>query len=259
MSCRLFIDEVGNDDTRSPTERYLSLTGIITKRRAHDSIITPAIEKLKSDFFDHRPPERVVVLHRKEILRREGPFHVLRDEKLNLEWERRVLYLVEKLPYIAITVIIDKHELVRRYPVWQFDPYHYCMRALLERYVMWLSSHKETGDVVAEPRFKKQDKRLKRSFSYLYDHGSEYLRPSSFVRCLTSRDIKYKSKSANVAGLQLVDLIAHPSHQALKAEYTNEAMTAAFGAKIVSILNRSRYRRDPRNGTISGWGVKRLP
>ena len=31
MTCRLFIDEVGNDDTKTPSERYLSLTGIITK------------------------------------------------------------------------------------------------------------------------------------------------------------------------------------------------------------------------------------
>jgi hypothetical protein len=67
MTCRLFIDEVGNDDTRSVSERYLSLTGIITKTHGHDRRITPAIEALKAKFFGHDPPRKVVVLHRREI------------------------------------------------------------------------------------------------------------------------------------------------------------------------------------------------
>ena len=51
MSCRFFIDEVGNDDVRHPSERFLSLTGIITKISGHDKHITPEIERLKADLF----------------------------------------------------------------------------------------------------------------------------------------------------------------------------------------------------------------
>jgi hypothetical protein len=81
MRCRLFIDEVGNDDLVTPSERYLSLTGIITKIRSHDHHITPAIEELKTQLFGHNPPTKTVILHRKEIRRREPPFECLRDEK----------------------------------------------------------------------------------------------------------------------------------------------------------------------------------
>jgi hypothetical protein len=167
--------------------------------------------------------------------------------------------LIEKLPYIAITVMIDKHEHARKYVVWQFDPYHYCMRALVERYVLWLNRHHLTGDVVAEPRFKKQDKRLKRSFSYIYDHGTEHIPAATVQRCLTSREIKFEPKEANVCGLQLVEVIAHPSHQAIKALFTGQPMTARFGLKVVEMLLRSRYSRHPKTGMIEGWGQKRLP
>lgn len=259
MTCRLYIDEVGNDDTKSESERYLSLTGIITKKRGHDNHITPAIEALKSDLFGHNPPHKTVILHRREIRRREPPFECLVQDDKNEEWERRLLKLIEDLPYIACTVMIDKHEHVQKYSVWQFNPYHYCMRALVERYVLWLNSHKLTGDVVVESRYKKQDKKLKASFNYIYDHGTEHIPAFRVQQRLTSRDIKFEMKAANVCGLQLVEMIANPSHQALKAQFTGEPMTARFGLKIVEILERSRYRRHPKTGQIAGYGQKRLP
>ena len=52
-----------------------------------------------------------------------------------------------------MSLLIDRQEHSEKYPVWQFNPYHYCMRALVERYVLWLNRHKLTGDVLAEPRF----------------------------------------------------------------------------------------------------------
>jgi hypothetical protein len=183
----------------------------------------------------------------------------LRDPVKNAEWEARLLKLIEQLPYIVITVMIDKREHARRYLIWQFDPYHYCMRALVERYVRWLDRHHLTGDVVAEPRFKKQDKRLKRSFTYIYDHGTEHVPVDVVQRCLTSREIKFASKSANVCGLQLVEMIAHPSHQAIKSLFTGEQMTARFGQQIVNVLVRERYARHPKTRVIEGWGQKRLP
>lgn len=259
MTCRLFLDEVGNNDMRSESERFLSITAIITKVRADRRLISPKIEELKRDLFGHDPPNRTVVLHRKEIVRKEPPFETLRDSEANTNWEHRILGLIESLPYIAITVMIDKAAHMDKYAVWHFDPYHYCVRAVVERYVLWLRRHDLTGDVVAEPRFKQQDKRLKRSFAYIYDHGTEHIPSRIIQQRLTSREIKFQAKQANSCGLQLVEMIAHPSHQALKSMYTGEPMTAPFGMRVVDILTRGRYARNPKTGIIDGWGQKRLP
>jgi hypothetical protein len=161
MTCRLYIDEVGNDDVKTPSERFLSITGITTKVRSHDNLITPEIEQIKADLFGHHPGNNPVILHRKEIIRKEAPFHALQDVAINAQWESRILDLIERLPYIANTVLIDKHEHVNRYQVWHFNPYHYCMRALVERYVLWLNRHHLTGDVVAEPLNQDTRKSLK--------------------------------------------------------------------------------------------------
>jgi hypothetical protein len=259
MTCRLFIDEVGNDDVNHPKERYLSLTGIITKRSGCERKITPEIEAAKADFFGHNPPHKIVVLHRRELVRHEPPFEALRDPVRNAEWEKRVLEIVDRLPYLAITVMIDKHEHKERYKTWLFNSYHYCLTALVERYVLWLQSKGHTGDVIAEPRYKRGDKALKRAFQYIWKNGSGNISGADIQKYLTSRELKFEPKTSNNSGLQLVELIAHASHHGTKAKFTNVEMQATFGAKVYAILEAKKYRRNPKTMKIEGWGQKWLP
>lgn len=259
MICRLFIDEVGNDDVDHPQEQYLSLTGAIAKRAGCERQITPRIEAIKAEFFGHTPPAKTVVLHRRELVRREPPFQALRDEVTNARWEAAVLTLLDDLPYRVITVMIDKHAHRERYKVWRFNPYHYCMTALLERYVTWLRRRDWTGDVVVEPRFKSGDKKLKNAFTYFREHGTDNVNPREIASRLTSRELKFEPKSSNDCGLQLVELIAHASHHGTKSEYTAATLNAAFGKQIYEVLKRKRYFRNPKTSKIDGWGQKWLP
>jgi len=259
MDCRLFVDEVGNDDLDHPRERYLSLTGIITKIRGHDGQITQQIEELKAEFFGHHIPDNIVILHRRELVRRDPPYHVLKDAAKNAEWEAAVLGLIDKLPYLAITVLIDKHEHKERYKVWRFNPYHYCMTALVERYVSWLRSHNLTGDVVVEARYKKVDMALKRAFQYFYLNGTDGVPKAVVQRFLTSRELKLAPKSANVAGLQLVELMAHASHHGTRCKYAGIEPINNFGRQIYKLLETKKYRRHPMTMKVDGWGQKWLP
>jgi hypothetical protein len=259
MVCRLFIDEVGNDDVDSPAERYLSLTAIYCKLKAHETKVTPLIETLKTKFFGHNPPEKLIVLHRKELVRKEAPFDALRSPELNDEWEAEILQMLSNLPYLVITVMIDKHEHKERYKVWRFNPYHYCMTAIVERYVTWLKRNGESGDVVVEARHKKVDKALKKAFAHIWENGTANVSANDVQTRLTSKALKFATKKENVAGLQLVELLAHSSHHGTKAQYTGVEAKASFGKRIYEILLQSKYCRNPKNGRISGWGQKWLP
>lgn len=184
---------------------------------------------------------------------------MLNKPDINASWEAAVLGLVDKLPYLAITVMIDKHEHKDRYKVWRFNPYHYCMLALVERYVMWLNAKGLTGDVLAEARYKKVDMALKRSFQYFYLHGSDGVPKPIAQKCLTSREIKFAAKKANVAGLQLVELIAHASHHGTRCKHTKIELGNHFGKRIYELLEAKKYRRHPKTLKVEGWGQKWLP
>jgi len=111
---------------------------------------------------------------------------------------------------------------------------------------------------MAESRNGYLDNRLKDSFERVYSEGSEYVKPDVFHSTLTSKELKVKPKANNISGLQLADLVAHPSYKGALARRNNEPLPKNFGGEIAQILENSKYYRDS-NGRIDGWGRKWLP
>ncbi len=59
-------------------------------------------------------------------------------------------------------------------------------------------------------------------------------------------------------GLQLADIIAHPSFRAILAHREHQSLADNFGGKIAKILEASKYVRGP-DGQIDKWGREWLP
>ena len=165
---------------------------------------------------------------------------------------------MSKSDYTVITAIIDKKEHLDKYKVWRAEPYHYCMEVIIERFHWFLANNNSTGDVMIEARTKLQDKKLKKAYQYYYNHGTKFKKPEELQARLTSNDIKLKPKSANILGLQLADLIAHPASAYAKAKRAKRKMPASFGTEIAKILHGEKFYRSA-SGKIDGYGLKWLP
>jgi hypothetical protein len=256
----MYVDEVGNSDmgaSNDPNHRYLSLSGVIFELQYVQTAVFPQIEGIKQHYFNSHPDDPII-LHRKEMVNKTPPFDALRDAAVESAFNRDLLNLLTNLDFVALTVVIDKLEHQQRYQVWRFDPYHYCLTILIERYVLWLQTSGRQGDIMAESRGGKEDMRLKNSFERVYNQGSEFIEPEKFAFYLTSKQLKVKAKSNNIAGLQIADLIAHPSYKAMLARHNKQALPQNFGGKIAQILEDSKLHRSSR-GQIDGWGRKWLP
>lgn len=239
-----------------PNEQYLGLTGVIIQLGYEQGDFTDKLNALKTAVFGRCD----FCLHRREIINRKpDPFTILRDEQKREEFDLSVLELIEHAKYRVFTVVIDKREHRAKYAVWQFQPYHYCMTVMLERYVQWLHRLNATGDVMAESRGKKENKQLAMSYRRIYARGTDHVPANMFQIRLTSNEIKLRQKSANISGLQLADLIANPACRDLICRATKQEMKAAFGRRVVEILYRKKYLRSIYDGHVSGWGVKWLP
>jgi len=91
---------------------------------------------------------------------------------------------------------------------------------------------------MAESRGGKEDRRLKDSFSRLWEQGTDYVEPKEFQEVLTSKKLKLKNKSNNIAGLQLADLVAHPSRNEILVEQgIFQKKLAPFAQKVCEILS----------------------
>ena len=257
---RLFFDETGNGDLhaakKDPHQRYLSLTGIVIRQDVHDIAITESLATLKSNVFGSS--NRSVILHRREIMDKKGVFAVLEDAKLRARFDAEFAAMVESLTGPAFTVSIDKQAHLEKYTKWQFNPYHYVMTCLLERFVLWLNRTGNVGDVMGEARNPTHDAQLRRAFRYFYQNGTE-VRKDVIQKCLISKELRLEPKTTNVAALQIADLLAHPSHRTYKFLKLREAAPNDYGGSLAAILEKSVYDRNPRTGSIEGYGRKWLP
>ena len=240
-------------------ERYLSLFGVIIESQHMMNVIQPDMRQIKLDFFQ-TDPDDPVIFHRKDIARFRGPFKSLYpDRDARLAFGDAMLALYKKWRYRAIIVTIDKQAHVERYSVWRYEPYHYCLAVMLERYVYFLRDRHIKGDVMIEARGTKPDRKLADSYERLIRNGTDYVPAEWMQGILTSRKIKIKNKKANIEGLQLADLLAHAAHydhlfhEGIVSEHRSD-----YSKKIAQILRKQKYYRHPQKG-IKGYGTKLLP
>ncbi|OPX23653.1 MAG: hypothetical protein B1H03_00925 [Planctomycetales bacterium 4484_113] len=259
---RMYVDEVGNHDLKhaeDPNQRFLSLTGVMVESEHMRNVVKPELAEMKRRFF-RGDPDEPVILHRKDIIDRRGPFKVLRDADSEAEFNHWLLEALTRWDFVVVTVVIDKLAHREQYRVWRHHPYHYCMQVLVERFVLHLDESDARGDVMAESRGGKEDLKLKQCYSRLYSEGTDFVAHEMWQSRLTSRELKVKPKAADIAGLQLADLIAYPSQKhILREKELIPQGREVFGDRIVEILERTKYRRDKSAGAIWGFGKKLLP
>ena len=249
MKYRIYIDEVGNPDLESsdnPNHRFLSLTGVILELDHVESIVHPQMETLKAKYFRSHPDEPVI-FHRKEMVNARPPFECLKDPETQKKFDRELLNLIGSWEYIVITVCLDKKKHKETYTTWRYDPYHYCLAVLLERFIFFLNRMNSQGDVMAESRGGKEDMRLKYSFARLWKDGTDYVAPDQFQKALTSKQLKVKPKTNNISGLQLADLIAHPSrNEILKEQGFLEKEFSLFVREVIKVLQKKYDQHEGR-------------
>ena len=256
---RLYIDESGDHTYTfmdSPSKRYLGIIGCFMDSDYYRQKFQPELEQLKQKYFPHSPDEPVI-LHRSEIVEKRSSFWRLRNSEIEKNFNEDLLDFFRSAEYRVIIVVIDKKSHIERYKEAAFHPYHYCVAALLERYCGFLNIYNAIGDVLAERRGGREDMQLKEAYRRVYESGTNQRESEFFQKVLTSKEIKIKPKSANIAGLQLADLLAHPCKNEVLLENKRineeEWSRKEFSRKICKCLE-SKYNRHIFNGRVRGYG-----
>ena len=151
---RLYVDEVGTDDVTSveaDNDRYLSLTGVAMQTDEARDRLKPRFDALKTEIFDHDGDDPLI-LHRKKIVKMNGPFGCLSDAELRKRFDDHILASMAGCKYHVISALIDKKAMLRKAAWTNKEPYHYLMEVLVEKYVQFLERHNDIGDVMPGAR-----------------------------------------------------------------------------------------------------------
>ena len=151
----------------------------------------------------------------------------MREPSNRARFDKALVDLLESAPYTVVSAGIDK-KLHRRHYTEPDHPYHYLLKVLLERFVMYLACEQATGDVIVESRGKKDDTRLKLEYERFYKSGNEHVPRQAVERRLVKTLTMVEREGHNVAGLQVADMLAFPSHLHLVSQVTDQPVRGEF-------------------------------
>lgn len=252
---RLYVDESGDHSPPCSDEirhRYLTLAGVAIDLNT-EAMIASDLEALKRRHFEC-VGDRTPVLHRVDIVNYRGPFAVLRDEARKEAFGVDLLDFVASVRFRAFAVVVDKASHFAKKYRRTAHPYHYAAQALLERYVGRLLHLGNVGDVVAEGRGKREDKLFSAAYDSLYSGGTRFMSAEQTKAALTSKKLKFERKGANVAGLQLADILAYPmTRDVLRASNLPCGQLSPFTEKLLQILE-AKYNRQIHQSRVGGYG-----
>ncbi|NVM25709.1 MAG: DUF3800 domain-containing protein [Desulfobacterales bacterium] len=253
---RLYIDESGDHtyfDVDKLEKRYLGLTGCIVEKEYYGDCFKPELETLKKNHFSYDPDDPPI-FHRTDLINCRGPFWRLRDKEKRQPFNKDLLRYFREMNFTLITVVIDKKSHIDRYDKAAFHPYNYCLAAMLERYCGFLNFYNAKGDMMAESRGKIENELLASSYQMVYRRGTQWRGASFFNNVLTSEQMKIKPKTANVAGLQVADLLAYPMKQEILVEKgLLPDRSEAFSKTICEAVKR-KHNQQVYQGRVSGYG-----
>lgn len=258
---RLYLDESGDHVYRTTGEsahRFLCLLGCWFQNseylRFHD-----ALEDLKRRHFHHHP-DNPVILHREDIINQRKVFKTLQDIEKRASFDADLLGIIQSADFRVVAVVIDKAALRASYGEGAGHPYHIGLGFLLQRFAGYLNHINRVGDVMAESRGGNEDGLLKDSYTRVFVRGAWGVTSATFFQsALTSRHLKLEGKKANISGLQLADLIAHPAKLWVLRYYgLHQENPAPFAERLSQIIER-KFNHHEYNRKTEGYGFVLYP
>jgi Protein of unknown function (DUF3800) len=257
---RMYLDEVGVEAMKRLDEdnfRYLSLTGVVMKLDHARDYLVPAFDRIKADILQ-QDPDAPICFHRVDIRNCRGPFEQLSNAIIREEFDRRLLQVMSDAEYRVITALIDKQWMTGQAHWQQKHPYHFLMAVIVEKHAQFLRRMNNVGDIMPEARGNNQDKALQLEFVSCRTFGTRYAAAELTSARIPSSNLKFRTKKDNIAGLQLCDLIAHPSHFTIRQNLRHEVHLGKFCEKVSAMLVKQKYDRS-FNGDVRGYGFKHIP
>jgi Protein of unknown function (DUF3800) len=210
MALMVYLDECGDHsmeliDKKSPV---FALVMLICNQADYIDRIVPAVCRLKFDYIGHE----AVVLHSRDIRKRQGRFSFLKDPAINDAFMQRLASVMAEQPYTLIAAAIRKQVHKDKYGVRANHPYHLALEFCMERLLYYLEGTGETEvQIVVESRGKVEDRLLQEVFMRTIEAGTYYIPAERFHKYLFRFELT--DKVLNTVGTQLADLAAHPIAQ----------------------------------------------
>ncbi len=240
----MFIDESGDHNLSVIDPQYplFVLGGVIVDKDYAEGELTEKLAAFKRDLFGRED----LILHTADITRNRNGFERLKDTGFRQQFYERLNVLMSELRYSVVACAIHKNHHLSRYGVAALDPYLLSLNVLVERFCMDIGNVEGGGLIVAERRDATLDHELDLAWLNLKIQGTRFMQATKIEKRVLALNLR--DKKANIAGLQLADLIVTPIGRRELGKTVKEDYQVV----------EQKFRRSPQ-GEINGYGLVVLP
>lgn len=240
----LFLDESGDHNLAVIDPQYpvFVLGGVIMELNYADGPLTEALDRFKRDLFGRTD----IVLHTADIARNRNGFEPLKDAILRARFYQQLNDLIARLDFTVVACAIRKDAHLARYGVAALDPYLLSLDVIVERFCFDVGPVAGGGVIVAEQRDPTLDRQLELAWLNLKIQGTRFIQAIDIAERVSGLNLR--PKRANIAGLQLADLVVSPIARHVLGKPDKPDWRAVEG----------KFRRD-RAGRTRGYGLVVLP
>ena len=202
----LYLDESGNHDLRKidPDYPVFVLGGVIVEDNYAKTVLEMEVGSFKLRWFGSTS----TVLHTADMVRNRNEFGILQDSGVRERFYRDLNEMMRRLEYSVVACAIDKYAYVEDRGNREVDPYALGFEKLIEAFCLEIGDVDGGGKIVAEKRLPDLDRSLMSSWQSHMTRGTENLSSGEIKGRL--KGLGLRSKSDNLTGLQLADLVVSP-------------------------------------------------
>lgn len=240
----LFLDESGDHNLAVIDRSYplFVLGGVIIDQHYAAGPLEDAFRAFKRRLFGRDN----LILHTADITRNRNGFERLKERAFREHFYQELNALLRGVEFRVVACVIRKDDHLQRYGVAALDPYMLSLDVLVERFCMEIGNVDSGGVIVAERRDATLDRELDIAWLNLKVQGTRYIKAKDIEKRVVGLNLR--AKTANIAGLQLADLVVTP-----------------IGRKVLGKTVKEDYRvveekfRCSQTGKVEGYGLVVLP
>ena len=239
------MDESGDHSLDKIDSSYpmFVLAGCIFDFDYYSKVVEPEVNKLKTKHFG----KTNVILRSYDIRKQKKEFACLVDMTKRTAFYEDLDSYIKNTDFKIIAAAIRKDKLKSQYRT-PGNPYHLCLRFILERAVMSLGRTGEQMIFRIESRQTHNDERLAEVYESFRNKDQGMLKKDEIQAKLV--DLSFNQKSQNIIGMQIADLVAYPIG---KWVLDNSKENKAF-----EIIEK-KFHKSYKSSSYLNYGLKIFP
>lgn len=237
----LFIDESGIANPKVTNSETYILSGCMVDDHAREKL------KIEADQIKFKYWTRTnIILHSKEIGRKEGDFRIFKDKKVFDNFQQDLFSLLLKNNYQMFFVLVNKQEALKQN--WNDEKiYAETSTIMVKNFILSLLAQDNVkGRLVIESASAEKDFHFHRAAGYFLSHGFSDLSVSFKQVQDVLTEISFVSKKNHDIEDQLADLLAYPAK--LKFKGKKQINMSLYDKGISRIMNAKTFKMHPETG-----------